>query len=269
METVSFEGVPMFNSFSRSATSGWTVAIGVPKAIIMAEIWRWLWWTVAATTLLSLTGIAFALPLGRSVEKIENRSRRLSAIVEFSDDAIIGYRFDGTIESWNPGAERLFGYSVPEIVERHITILIPDDQLNGFADRLQRLRNGKVVEQHRTTRKHKNGSPLPVSLKISPILDRLGKVVGASAIVRDITSLTKAEEALHESGERFRIMADGCPSVMWVTDAEGGNQFVNRAYREFSGATYKQLEGGKWESLVHPEDAPRVCCRLPACSAGT
>ena len=117
VETINFEGIPLFDGFSRSATSGWTVAIGVPKAIIMAEIWHWLWWTVAGTALLSLTGIAFALPLGRSVEKIENRSRRLSAIVEFSDDAIIGYRFDGTIESWNPGAERLFGYSVPEIVE--------------------------------------------------------------------------------------------------------------------------------------------------------
>ena len=66
-ETINFEGVPMFNSFSRSATSGWTVVIGVPKAIMMAEIWRWLWWTIAGTALLSLTGIALALLMARRI----------------------------------------------------------------------------------------------------------------------------------------------------------------------------------------------------------
>ena len=66
-EIINFEGVPMFNSFSRSATSGWTVMIGVPKAIMMAEIWRWLWWAIAGTALLSLAGIALALLMARRI----------------------------------------------------------------------------------------------------------------------------------------------------------------------------------------------------------
>ena len=75
VENINLEGIPVVNGFSRAATSGWTVSFGVPKAIMMADIWRWLWWTIAGTALLSLAGIAMALPIGRSVEQIERQSR--------------------------------------------------------------------------------------------------------------------------------------------------------------------------------------------------
>jgi len=72
----------------------------------------------------------------------------------------------------------------------------------------------------------------------------------------DITERRRAKEALRESEERFRILADGCPTVMWVTNADGGNRFINRTFREFFGTTYEQVEGGKWLPLLHPDDAP-------------
>jgi PAS domain S-box-containing protein len=246
----------MFNSFSRSATSGWTVMIGVPKAIMMAEIWRWLWWTIAGTVLLSFTGIAVALPIGRSVEQVESGSVRLSAIVESSDDGIIGYRFDGMIESWNRGAERLLGYSAPEIVGRHISVLAPEDQMKNFPERMQRVRNGEIVEQYTTTRKHKNGSLIPIDLKISPVFDRQGAIVGVSAIVRDITNLKQVKEALRESGERFQLAVRATRDIVWDWDIVNDRLwFSERFYEDFGydPATFPAGVNG-FASLLHPED---------------
>ena len=76
-----------------------------------------------------------------------------------------------------------------------------------------------------------------------------------AGIALDVTERRRAEQVLQESEERFRIMADGCPTMMWVTDAEGGNQFINQAYREFAGTTYQEVEGRKWQLLLHPDDA--------------
>jgi PAS domain S-box-containing protein len=80
-------------------------------------------------------------------------------------------------------------------------------------------------------------------------------VEALSAILRDISKQKDAEEAMRESEERFRIMADGCPAAMWVTNAEGGIQFINRAYRELIGTTYEEAEGHKWQMALHPEDS--------------
>jgi PAS domain S-box-containing protein len=81
-------------------------------------------------------------------------------------------------------------------------------------------------------------------------------VVAVSLVLGDISARKKTEEALRESEERFRIMSDGCPTMMWVTNAKGGVQFINRAFREFAGTTYEQVEGDKWQWVLHPEDAP-------------
>src|ERR1017187_3314804 len=79
---------------------------------------------------------------------------------------------------------------------------------------------------------------------------------GTSVSARTLPTAAGAEDALRESEERFRTMADGCPAAMWVTNAEGGIQFINRAYQELVGATFEQVEGTKWQLLIHPDDAP-------------
>ncbi len=255
-ESSNFEGIPMLNGFSRSVTSGWIVVIGVSKATMMAEIWHWLWWTLAGTALLSLTGIALALPIGRSVEQTERRLRRLSAIVESSDDAIIGYGLDGIIESWNRGAERLFGYSAPEILGQHISILITDDQLEGFPDRLWRVHNAEVVEQDTTTRKHKDGSPIPVSFKISPTIDPQGAVVGASAIVRDITERKQAEQQLRTAADRLKAILDNAPVGVDIVRRDGSLVESNAAYQRITGYSGDELIGMNFKDFTHPEDLP-------------
>lgn len=133
------------------------------------------------------------------VRAAENMRAKLSAIVESSDDAIVGKDLDGRITSWNGGAERIFGYSRLEAVGRSITMLIPPDRLSEEAEILSRLRRGERVDHFETIRLAKDRRKVFVSLTISPILDAEGQVVGASKIARDITDKKKAERELADA----------------------------------------------------------------------
>jgi PAS domain S-box-containing protein len=201
-EAINFEGVALFNSFSRSATSGWTVAIGVPKAIMMAEIWHWLWWTIAGTALLSLTGIALALPIGRNVEKIEGGLRRLAAIVECSDDAIYSKSLDGIITTWNRGAEQLYGYTAAEAIGQSMMLIVPPERHEELRELLQRIRRGDRIEHYECVRVCKDGRRADISVTLSPMDDERGEITGASAIARDITE-HKRVQILRESEQRL------------------------------------------------------------------
>src|SRR5918911_1883229 len=110
----------------------------------------------------------------------------LSAIVESSDDAIIGKTLEGTILSWNAGAERLYQYSAEEAIGRNISLIIPPERDGELERILQRIGRGERVHHLETVRVRKDGTRLDVSVTISPIKDAEGKIIGASAITRDI-----------------------------------------------------------------------------------
>jgi PAS domain S-box-containing protein len=129
-------------------------------------------------------------------KRAEESLLRMSAIVESSDDAIIGKTLEGVITSWNLGAARLYGYSAPEILGRHISALVPPGHPDELPSILRRLAKGDRVEQMEAVRRRKDGSLVDVSLKISPIVDASGSVVGASTIARDITERKRAEEEI-------------------------------------------------------------------------
>jgi PAS domain S-box-containing protein len=137
----------------------------------------------------------------------EQASRRLSAIVESSEDAIISKDLNGIILSWNQAAENLFGYTAEEAVGKPITLLIPADRQDEEPGILARIRRGERIEHYETVRQRKDGSLLDISLTVSPIRDRLGNIVGASKIARDITRRKLSEEALRQSEERLRHQA--------------------------------------------------------------
>ncbi|MEY2489773.1 MAG: hypothetical protein QOC70_1715 [Verrucomicrobiota bacterium] len=124
----------------------------------------------------------------------EEASRRLAAIIEFSEDAIIGKDLDGKITSWNEAAERLFGYKPEEVIGKSVTILIPPDRHNQELGILKRIRRGERVEHYETVRQRKDGTCFDVSLAVSPIKDEGGNVIGHSKIGRDISDRMRYEK---------------------------------------------------------------------------
>jgi PAS domain S-box-containing protein len=124
--------------------------------------------------------------------------QRLAAIVESSDDAIIGKDLNGIIQSWNRGAERIFGYKADEIIGKHISTLAAPEVIDEIPGILKRIAQGERVDHYQTKRKTKDGRILTLSLTVSPIRDASGAVMGASKVARDITERERQEEALRK-----------------------------------------------------------------------
>jgi PAS domain S-box-containing protein len=121
---------------------------------------------------------------GTRVDAAGEISARLAAIVDSSDDAIVGKTLDGVITSWNRGAERLFGYSAAEAIGHHIFLIVPEDRRAEEDDVLARLGRGEKVERFETIRRTKDGKLIPISLTVSPVRDAHGVVIGASKVAR-------------------------------------------------------------------------------------
>ena len=127
----------------------------------------------------------------------EEAVQRFAAIVKSSDDAILAKDLNGKIITWNRGAERLFGYTAEEAIGQPIAMLIPLDRQSEEPDILARVRRGERIDHYETIRRRKDGSLVEISLSVSPIKNREGRVIGASKIARDITERRRAEEQQH------------------------------------------------------------------------
>lgn len=129
--------------------------------------------------------------------RAEEVRHQLAAIVESTDDAIIGETLEGVILSWNAGAERIYGYPAAEVVGRPISLLAPSDRMEELPKILDRIKRGEGIEHYETVRVRKDGRRIDVALTISPIRGAAGKIVGASTIAREITQQKQAENAIH------------------------------------------------------------------------
>lgn len=162
--------------------------------------------------------------------RVEADCFRLSEIVDLAGDAIIGKNLDGVLQSWNHGAERLFGYTSDEMVGQSITKLLPADRLEEETAILKLLREGRRVEHFETVRIHKSGAPIDVSVSISPIRDASGIITGASKIARDISTQKKLESELEKSRRALVEFAkianmplhhvDQTGTIVWANNAE-------------------------------------------------
>src|SRR5208283_226782 len=136
-------------------------------------------------------------------KRAEEVRERLAAVVESSDDAIIGKTLDGVITTWNHGAEKVFGYSASEAVGKPMQMLVPPERANEEADILARVERGESVEHFETVRVRKDGKGIDVSVTISPIRDSSGAIVGVSKVARDISERKRAEQRLADKVEEL------------------------------------------------------------------
>lgn len=164
---------------------------------------------------------------------LDQARARLAAIVESSDDAIVSKNLDGIIQTWNKGAEQIFGYSAEEIVGKQIHRLLPDDRQGEENLILDRLRKGYRIDHYETVRKRKDGRLIDVSVTISPIRNSSGVVIGASKVARDVTEKKRAEDALRQSEESLRALTEQLEERVRERTKE-----LEDANKEMEGFTY-------------------------------
>jgi PAS domain S-box-containing protein len=191
----------------------------------------------------------------RSAQRHELTSR-LAAIVENSGDAIIGKTTDGIITSWNPAAERMYGYLSEEIIGRSIEVLSPQDRADEMTAILHRVRQGWDVGNFETSRVCKDGTVVLVSLSVSPIRDRDGAIVGASTIARDVTEVRKASAAA-------RSMLEASLDSLVAISPEGRITDANEATVRVTGVPREQLIGTAFsDCFTDPRKANEIYQRV-------
>ncbi len=182
----------------------------------------------------------------------EEALRRFAAIVDSSDDAVFSKGLDGTILSWNAGAERIYGYRAEEVVGRPVFPLVPQDRPNEIPDILERLKRGERVEHYETVRVRNDGRRIDVSLTISPIRDDGGHIIGASTIARDITKRKRAEHALLQSEAHKSAIVRGALDCIITMDHAGRIVEFNPAAEATFGYRRDDVLGREMAELIIP-----------------
>jgi PAS domain S-box-containing protein len=196
--------------------------------------------------------------------RAEEARSKLAAIVESSNDGIIGLTLEGVITSWNNGAEVIYGYGAEEVMGKTVVILVPPERVDELPAILARLKRGEKTAHFETVRVRKDGSRIHVSLTISPIQNAAGDVVGAATIARDITEDKRAEKALRESEERYRLLFQRNLAGVYRASLDGQILDCNEACaRIFGFATAAELKSRPAEELyLHPEARLEFTTRL-------
>lgn len=224
-----------------------------------------IWADLAVTLVRTETGEPqhFVMVVQDITDRKETEQARLylAAIVESSEDVIMGKTLDGIITSWNVAAERIYGWTADEIIGRSVLVLFPPGADEEYRHIMGKIGRGESVSQLETKRVRKDGKLIDIALTISPIKDMDGQIIGASTIARDITALKWAQAAREESEQRLRQLTDNIDEVLWLRDVHTGQMlYVSAAFADVWGVARDRLyeQPYSFVEYIHPEDRDRV-----------
>ena len=237
------------------------IALGAGAAdyIFMEPHWAFSYspGSIAAVTVFTLSGLLICTIVHRS-RKEEATRALLATLVATSENAIVGKTPQGIVTSWNPEAERLFGYTAAEAIGKPMSFLIPPQRLDEEAELLARIARGDRITRYETERVRKDGSTISVSVDLSPIRDRLGRIVGAAKIAHDITAHKDGERHLSQMEARYRGLLEAAPDAMVVVGECGEIVLVNaQAERQF-GYRRDELLGQDVKNIIPRGFAERL-----------
>ncbi|MEO8050833.1 MAG: PAS domain S-box protein [Acidobacteriota bacterium] len=202
----------------------------------------------------------------------------LASIVQSSEDSIVGNRTDGIILSWNASSERFWGYTAEEVIGKHVKILMPPARVHEFADQIEKIRRHEAIRRYETVRVRKDGSLVAVSVILSPVTDPHGKLLGVSAIYRDITARKDAEDqllaakqaaessaaSLRVSEERYALATQATYDGIFDWNLETGDSYLSPRFKAILGYSVDELpnDPATFIDRVHSEDREKVSARI-------
>lgn len=198
---------------------------------------------------------------GEEKSGVSGQDDLFAAIVRSSGDAIISLDLAGKVTSWNPAAERLFGFSEKEMTGQTLSKIIPPDKSHEEGEIMAKVRHGETTDQYETERVTRDGRWMFVSLNVSPLRNTAGEVIGAAKIVRDITATKHTEAMLRASEERFRTLANTLPHLAWMAEGNGTMMWYNQRWLDYTGKTLEDLQGDGWLVLHDPVALPDMVAK--------
>jgi PAS domain S-box-containing protein len=189
----------------------------------------------------------------------------LAAIVENSNDAVVGKLLDGTVISWNAGATRIYGYSAAEMIGQSIRKLFPPDRYDEEDQIMGAITAGRIVPMMETQRLRKDGSLVDVAITVSPVRDKDGKIFAASNVGRDITEALAINRKLVERESEFRILADNIAQLAWIAAPDGALTWYNQRWYDYTGTTFDDMKGWGWKAVHRPDLVEGITARFLDC----
>ena len=225
--------------------------------------WGVTYWDWTLTPLLDDRGkvesLVFSLEDVTKQTRAAEANQQLAAIVESSSDGIFTRGLDDVILTWNKAAERIYWYAAREAIGQPASMLVPPDRAGETGQIAERIRRGEKIESFETVRVRKDGTPIHLSLSVSPVYGAAGRIVGVSAIARDISDRKRMEERLHAAARYARNLLEASLDPVFTISPEGKITDVNKATEEVTGAPRERLVGsGFADYFTEPGEARRI-----------